>query len=153
MLAMYGGTVAPSGWLICDGSSYGTATYPDLYGVIGTVYGGSGTAFNVPDLRGRVPVGYAASGGHTDVSTIGGNDGVAVANRRPKHQTTLTAADVSAKQTARAAADGSAGRISVTGAATSASAFTIGTNTSTDPVDAPAYLVVNYIIRALDTGL
>jgi microcystin-dependent protein len=42
----------PSGWLACDGTSYSTATYPDLYAVIATYFGGTpGSSFNIPDLR------------------------------------------------------------------------------------------------------
>lgn len=83
----FGGAAAPSGWLLCDGSAISRAAYSTLFGVIGTAYGaGDGsTTFNVPDLRGRVPVG---KGTHTDVSTLGNNDGVALANRSPKHNST-----------------------------------------------------------------
>jgi microcystin-dependent protein len=50
----YGGTVAPKGWLMCNGNNYNGTIYPDLYATIGTMFGNSGTAgyFNVPDLRG-----------------------------------------------------------------------------------------------------
>lgn len=50
---------APSGWLLCDGSSYATTLYPDLYAAIGTTYGETGGTgyFNVPDLVGRLPLG------------------------------------------------------------------------------------------------
>jgi hypothetical protein len=88
---MYGGAAAPSGWLLCDGASYLRTDYAALFTVIGTAYGtADGTHFNVPDMRGRVPAGYAASGGNTDVATLGNNDGVAAANRRPKHNHTFT---------------------------------------------------------------
>lgn len=44
----------PSGFLLCDGTSYTRATYPALYSIIGNAYGtASGTTFNVPDMRGR----------------------------------------------------------------------------------------------------
>lgn len=47
----YGGDIAPTGWLICDGSAVSRTTYADLYAVIGTKYGpGDGsTTFNLPD--------------------------------------------------------------------------------------------------------
>lgn len=51
------GTQLPSGWLWCDGSSYLVAAYPTLFTVIGYTYGGGGLNFNVPDMRGRVPIG------------------------------------------------------------------------------------------------
>lgn len=47
----------PSGWLFCGGQSVSTTTYADLFKVIGYTYGGSGSSFNVPDLRGRVAAG------------------------------------------------------------------------------------------------
>lgn len=50
----YGGTTAPSGFLLCDGTSYLQSAYSNLYAIIGTAYGtADGTHFNVPDLRGR----------------------------------------------------------------------------------------------------
>jgi len=48
---------APDGWLFCDGSSVGTATYPNLFAAIGYTYGGSAASFTLPDLRGRVIAG------------------------------------------------------------------------------------------------
>jgi len=52
----YAGSSAPSGWLMCDGSSYNTIEYQLLYKAIGYTYGGSGGQFTVPDMRGRIPV-------------------------------------------------------------------------------------------------
>ena len=89
-MLQFGGGSAPTGWLLCDGSAVSrTGAYADLFGVIGTAYGaGDGaTTFNLPDLRGRMPVG---KGTHTSVDTLGENDGTAVANRRPAHSHTGT---------------------------------------------------------------
>ena len=63
----YSGTAAPTGFLFCDGSTYGTATYPTLFNAIGYTYGGTGTVFSVPDLRGRAIAGkdMANNGGGT----------------------------------------------------------------------------------------
>lgn len=62
----YSGAMAmvPSGYLLCDGTSYSTTTYADLFAVVGTMYGNSGGAgtFDVPDLQGKVPVGHKSSG-------------------------------------------------------------------------------------------
>jgi hypothetical protein len=51
----YGGTTAPPGWLMCDGTSYATGTYPALFAVIHNAFGNTagGANFNVPDLRGK----------------------------------------------------------------------------------------------------
>jgi len=50
----FGGTTAPSGWLLCNGDSVSRTTYATLYAAISTAYGtASGSTFNVPDFRGR----------------------------------------------------------------------------------------------------
>jgi microcystin-dependent protein len=56
---MFAGATAPDGTLLCDGSAVSRTTYADLFNVIGTKYGaGDGsTTFNVPDLRGKFPMG------------------------------------------------------------------------------------------------
>lgn len=55
----WAGAAAPANWLLCDGAAVSRTTYASLFGLIGITYGaGDGsTTFNVPDLRGRVPVG------------------------------------------------------------------------------------------------
>jgi microcystin-dependent protein len=59
----------PNGWLSCDGQSLAIASYPDLFLVVGTLYGGDGvTSFNLPDLRGRVPIGPGQGAGLTNRS-------------------------------------------------------------------------------------
>lgn len=70
----YAGTSAPTGFLICDGTAVNRSTYSALFGIISTSYGaGDGAStFNIPDLRGRVPVG---KGAHADVNTLGYADG------------------------------------------------------------------------------
>lgn len=55
----FGGTTPPLGTLLCDGSAVSRVTYAALFAAIGTTYGaGDGsTTFNLPNLKGRVPVG------------------------------------------------------------------------------------------------
>lgn len=53
--------VPPTGYLRCDGTSYATATYPNLFGVIGYIYGGSGANFSVPDCLGKTMMGALAT--------------------------------------------------------------------------------------------
>ncbi|MDQ0463400.1 microcystin-dependent protein [Caulobacter ginsengisoli] len=56
-IRMWGGDVAPDGWMFCNGQRLTDLEYPELYTVIGETYGGDGAGgFNLPDLRGRVPV-------------------------------------------------------------------------------------------------
>lgn len=56
---MYGGSSAPAGWFLLDGQAISRTTYPKLFACYGTTYGaGNGTTtFNLPNVKGRVPVG------------------------------------------------------------------------------------------------
>ena len=51
----FGGTSAPSGWIMCDGTAISRSVYQTLFSSIGINYGsGDGsTTFNLPDFRGR----------------------------------------------------------------------------------------------------
>jgi len=71
----FAGATAPTGWLLCDGSAVSRTTYAQLFQVIGTTYGaGDGaTTFNLPDMRGRVPV---ARGTNSAINALGKNDGI-----------------------------------------------------------------------------
>ena len=64
-IIMTGSATARTGWLLCDATAYSRTTYADLFAAIGTTYGaGDGsTTFNVPDMRGRVPVGVGTGTG------------------------------------------------------------------------------------------
>lgn len=59
-LMPYAGLVAsvPGSWLIANGAAVSRAIYKHLFDAMGTTYGnGDGsTTFNLPDMRGRVPV-------------------------------------------------------------------------------------------------
>ena len=72
-ITMFAGSTAPAGWLICDGRSVSSTDYPELYAVIGTTYGGYGTNFQLPDLRGRFPVGKN-SGTFSALGSKGGEE-------------------------------------------------------------------------------
>lgn len=81
----YAGASAPSatlsgvaGWLLADGSAVSRTTYATLFAVVGTTYGaGDGsTTFNLPDLRGRMPMG-AGTGTGLNASGTGAPTGTA----------------------------------------------------------------------------
>jgi len=57
-----GGVVA---WLLCDGAAVSRTDFADLFAVLASTYGaGNGTTtFNVPDLRGRIPMGAGTGTG------------------------------------------------------------------------------------------
>lgn len=91
-----GGTTPPTGWALCDGAVLNTATSPALFAVIGYTYGGSGTSFNLPDLRGRFPYGatpggvsgYREPGAYETQQTGGSAPGAPAADTRLDHRHT-----------------------------------------------------------------
>lgn len=152
---LYAAATAPTGWLVCDGSAASRSIYSQLFNLITTTYGvGDGsTTFNLPDLRGRTPVGYAASGGHTDVNALGKNDTTALAYRRPKHRHTPHAHSPNSDSfvTTNSVTFGNPPTGTATWQASGKDTTTAtadgGSGSSNDSLDAPAYLVLNYIIK------
>lgn len=69
-IKLYAGSVAPASFAFCDGSAVDRTVNADLFSLIGTTFGaGDGsTTFNMPDLRGRCPVGVGF-GDAVDAST------------------------------------------------------------------------------------
>lgn len=67
---------APSNWLVCDGSAVSRSLYASLYATIGDTYGaGDGTTtFNLPNLKGRVPVGRDGANSAFDLLGETGGD-------------------------------------------------------------------------------
>ena len=60
----FGGNFAPRGFALCQGQSLSIAQNTALFSLLGTTYGGNGqTTFNLPDLRGRAPIGQGAGPG------------------------------------------------------------------------------------------
>ena len=74
-IRMFAGNFAPDGWLFCEGQALAIAENETLFQLIGTTYGGDGQeTFNLPDLRGRIPVhqgngfALAQTGGQEEVT-------------------------------------------------------------------------------------
>ena len=75
VVKLFAGSSAPSGWLVCNGNAISRTSYASLFAVIGTTYGvGDGsTTFNLPDLKGRVPIGLDSS--QTEFDALGDTGG------------------------------------------------------------------------------
>lgn len=55
---------APVGWALCEGQLLPIVQYTALFALLGTFYGGDGVqTFALPDLRGRVPIGFGQGPG------------------------------------------------------------------------------------------
>lgn len=62
----------PKRWAWCDGSVLSVATYPDLFRVLGSRFGGNGTTtFGLPRTCGRVLIGADAMGGTASGRMLG----------------------------------------------------------------------------------
>lgn len=76
----FGGSSAPSGYLMCYGQSVSSTTYTALFSVIGYTYGGSSGSFTIPDCRGRVTAGKDDMGGSAANRLTVSGAGIAATN-------------------------------------------------------------------------
>jgi microcystin-dependent protein len=80
---------APRNWAWCEGQLVSIGQWQALFAVIGTIYGGNGSSnFALPDLKGRVPLGYGQSPGtsYYPIAQQDGFESVSLAtNQLPSH--------------------------------------------------------------------
>lgn len=56
-IIIFAGNFEPRGWAFCNGQTLSISQNSALFSLLGTMYGGDGvTTFQLPDLRGRVPM-------------------------------------------------------------------------------------------------
>lgn len=144
-------TTLNGGWLECNGVSVLRATYPSLSSYLSGLtppypFGSAdGTHMTLPPASGRTLVTLAGAGGHTDVTTLGNNDGVALANRRPKHRHTPHS-HASSSPSLSGLQSNVGGTLNLVnpplGATSTADG---GSGNANDSLDAPAYLVAGVL--------
>lgn len=117
-----------TGFLECNGQLVSRTTYSLLFSVIGTYWGaGDGsTTFKIPDMRGRFPLGVAASG---TGSTLGDTGGV----MDHAHGSPITTGSPSATVAATILAGGAAS--------------TTHTHTVTLTAQNPPFIAVKFMIK------
>lgn len=143
----YAAASAPSGWLLCDGSAVSRSTYADLFAVISTTYGsGDGsTTFNLPDLRGRFPLGKASAGTGATLGATGG--AIDHTHTGPSHQHAVTGGPTVGAPSATTVVQSGAG------STVASSTHTHALSGSTDAAGAgntgsanPPFLAINFLI-------
>lgn len=143
----FGGSSAPTGFLLCDGSAISRTTYANLYAVIGTTYGvGDGsTTFNLPDTRGIFIRGngtQTVSGISYSSASLGGKQGDVLQNHA--HMTHIATRSGSNQYQTSYDASGSLGAMIYTsGASTDVGNGTPRTGSETRPVN----ISMNYMIK------
>lgn len=160
MMFPYALSTAPSGYMITNGDPVTSTSFPlrALLLADGSPYGVSSGNPRVPDTLGRILI---AKGTHAEVDTLGDSDGLAVGSRKVKHR--------HGKGNLSINASGGHGQHTRTVDGITTGAFNIGTmsaGTTTlgahahgvgdfagevgdtaGPLDGPAFVVINYIIK------
>lgn len=146
----YAGATAPTGWLLCYGQAVSRTTYATLFALIGTTYGvGDGsTTFNLPDLRGRFPLGKDDMGGSganrvtaTEADNLGQASGAETKNLQHTHSVSGSTSSASATGNC----DGSS--TPFIGTHSHTVSLTSGTGGSTTQDIMNPYQTLNYIIK------
>ncbi len=140
-IMMYYGISAPANWLICDGSTFNAATYPQLDALL--------EGNTLPDFSGRFAMGVGDSGtagstNHTFASGGGEEKHTLSTGEMPahKHNVTITYREGSEQGSSNNYSDLGGGSSS---SSTYTSASKGGGNAHNN---LPPYLTVNYIIKA-----
>ncbi|WP_205945318.1 phage tail protein [Pedobacter hiemivivus] len=94
VVKVFAGSFAPRGWQLCNGQIIGIAQNSALFSILGTTYGGNGqTTFALPDLRGRVAVGWGQGPGLSNytLGEVTGTESVSIlTTNMPSHNHTAT---------------------------------------------------------------
>lgn len=142
-IIQFAGQTAPAGFLICDGSAISRNNYSDLFTTIGTTYGAGdeSTTFNLPNLKGKVPVGYDST--QTEFDTLGETGG------EKTHTLTIDEIPSHNHQVARSTSgqDGGSDWNIQTASTGIAQWYTTSTGGGQAHNNLQPYIVLNYIIK------
>lgn len=141
MITMFAGATAPLGFLLCDGAAVSRTTYTDLFNLIGITYGaGNGTTtFNLPNLKGKIPVGLDST--QTEFDSLGETGGekahTLTVDEMPAHTHTIPVQG----------AGGMALQIQQTNTSSGGTQNTGSTGGGNAHNNLQPYIVLNYIIK------
>lgn len=171
-IMMWPSNTIPTGWALCDGSSYSRSEYAALFAVLGTTYGSNdNSSFKLPDMRGLFVAGKGANN-YSTLNQKGGANTVALTeSQMPKHnhddgkhdsdQTITTSSNGNHHHTVYGTGkDYSTGKAYSSGSSVETANFNTsdnGAHTHTFTMKArggsdahenrPPYIVLNYIIK------
>jgi microcystin-dependent protein len=93
-IRLFGFNYAPRNWALAQGQQLGIAQNQALFALYGVTYGGNGTTtFNLPDLRGRIPIGQGQRPGgqsYTMGTAVGTEQTTLQLTNLPAHTHTFT---------------------------------------------------------------
>lgn len=156
-VTMYAGSSAPSGWLLCNGAAVSRTTYATLFTAISTTFGtGDGsTTFNVPDMRGRIPIGVGTGTGGGASGTglpTGGSalTAVALAGWKGEETHTLVTTEIPAHthtipKSTNSVSAGSDGSVGASSGATTQNSGSTGSDAAHNNIQPT--MGINYIIK------
>ncbi len=157
-LCLFGGTFTIRGWAIANGALLPISQYQALFSILGTTYGGDGrTTFALPDLRGRVAIGYGqgpgltnyrqgARGGSENLSSTPSHTHVATAHAQSATGTTTSPAGAVWANEGRGAYSTTAPDVDMLAGAVTVAATGAQTVQNLQP-----YLVLNWLVAV--TGI
>ena len=133
----------PNGWFDCDGRILNKITYSDLFAAIGNIYGGifgrNDASFNIPDIRGRVPVGVITS---SNISPPSGLTSRNLGDVGGEERHTLTVSEMPSHSHSSNATGGSLGLAKSTGNNTASTGLD-DTKNEPDLYERPVALTIN----------
>jgi len=148
VIQMWPTGTAPTGYLLCNGGSFSTTVYSDLFSVIGYTFGGSGGFFSVPNYTNRMPYGttVGATGGSADAIVVSHTHTATVSD--PGHVHSYTARNNGVFNSGAFSQVATSGFTANTGSAGTG----ISVSNSTEGVSGtnanlPPYLGINFIIK------
>lgn len=138
------------GYLLCNGQAVNIVDYPQLYTVIGSTYGGSGTVFNVPNFKKRFPLGADNSTNVSYRSTVtGGVKQLTNAHFPHTHAFSFSRIFHTGETRGAEGGDSDDDQIATSSFTTATASIVISPNeTIAQKEYYPQYCIVNYIIRA-----
>jgi microcystin-dependent protein len=154
-ITIFGGNFAPRGWAFCNGQLLSIAQYSAVFALLGTTYGGDGqTTFALPNLQGRVAIGFGNGPGLSPraLGQSGGEENhTLVVTEMPAHQHTFAVAASNEAATANRPGGNILAEGTIYSAPTAADATLGGVSAQTVGGSQPhnnmqPYLAVNYII-------